>query len=266
MLRILDWAAMKVCTTDSRIGFATEGGGAWKIWDRFLTVDGKKAYHLGNICQTCQFLFERLDGANTAVNIESAVDALAAGVRTIADPVVAELAAGMPNDDYLVCLSEAMPQLVIPGQPDDYFANEQLALWGIDQFWNLPHDPRVPYYRAGEANLGNGKKLFHFVIPMFPENWLDEKVVSDYVQRFEAGGAPSAVSVSLLDIKGPANWQSDIDPTEHWAWSHFLIDGHHKVCAARQAGRPVRLLNFVSCTRGISTREQVEQAVSASAD
>src|SRR5580698_2653852 len=128
--------------------------------------------------------------------------ALTAGVRTIADPVVAELVAGLPNDDYLVCLSEATPQLVIPGQPDDYFVNEQVALWGINQFWNLPHDPRVPYYRAGEMNLGNGKKLFHFVIPMFPENWLDKKVVSEYVQRFEAGDSPTAVSISCSTSKG----------------------------------------------------------------
>ena len=101
---------------------------------------------------------------------------------------------------------------------------------------------------------------------MFPENWLDKKVVSDYVQRLEACGAPSAVSISILDIKGPAVWQGDIDPTEHWALSHFIVDGHHKVCAARQTGRPVRMLNFVSCTRGISTREDVELAVSASAE
>jgi hypothetical protein len=99
--RILDRAAIKTGTADSRIGFATEGGG-WKIWDRILTVDGKKVYHLGNICQTCQFLFERLDGANTSVNIESAVDALATGVHSISDPVVAQLGTGLPDDDYLV--------------------------------------------------------------------------------------------------------------------------------------------------------------------
>jgi hypothetical protein len=265
MLRILDRVAMNAGTAESRIGFATEGGGAWKVWDRFLTVDGKKVYHLGNICQTCEFLFERLDGANTSVNIESAVDALAAGVQAISDPVVAQLGAGLPTDDYLVCMSKAMLQLVVPGHPDDYFVNEQVALWGINQFWNLPHDPRVPYYRAGEMNLGNGKKLFHFVIPMFPENWLDKKVVSEYVQRFEAGDSPTAVSISLLDIKGPATWQGEIDPTEHWVFSHFLVDGHHKVCAGREARRPVRLLNFISCTHGIATRDDVEKAASASA-
>jgi len=131
---------------------------------------------------------------------------------------------------------------LIPGHPDDYFVNEQVALWGIDQSWNLPHDPRVPYYRAGEMNLGNGKKLFHFVIPMFPENWLDKKVVSEYVQRFEAGDSPTAVSISMLGIKGPATWQGEIDPTEHWFFRTSLLTAH-----------------------GISARDDIEKAASASA-
>jgi hypothetical protein len=100
------------------------------------------------------------------------------------------------------------------------------------------------------------------VIPMFPENWMDKQVVSDYVRRLESGDTPRAVSISLLDVKGPADWEAKIDPTEHWIFSHYLIDGHHKVCAAHQAGRPIRLLNFVSCTKGISTREQTQEALS----
>ncbi|HTT22294.1 MAG TPA: hypothetical protein VMG82_25425 [Candidatus Sulfotelmatobacter sp.] len=263
MLQIIDRAAITTGTTNSRIGFATEGGGAHKIWDRYLTVDGKRAYHLGNICQTCRFLFERLDGANKSINIDSAVDALASGIRGISDPTVAQLGMGLPSDDYVVCLSETTLQLVLPGQQDDYFVKEQTALWGIDGFWDLPHDPRVPYYRAGEVSLRKGAKLFHFVIPMFPENWLDKKVVSEYVRQIDDGGMPTAVAISLLDVKGPADWEGEIDPTEHWILSHFLIDGHHKVCAARQSGRPVRLLSFISSTHGISTREQIERTVDA---
>jgi hypothetical protein len=263
MLKIIDQAAMQTGTTNSRIGFATEGSGAWKVWDRYLTVDGKRAYHLGNIHQTCEFLFERLDGARTSINVENTAEALASGIRAISDPVVAQVGAGLPGDDYVACLSEAMLQLVRPGQPDDYFVKEQTALWGTDRFWDLPHDPRVSYYRAGEASLGNGMKLFQFVIPMFPESWLDPEVVSGYVRQVDDGGIPTAVAISLLDVKGPSDWKGEIDPTEHWSLSHFLIDGHHKVCAARESGRPVRLLSFISLTHGISTRKQIERAIGA---
>ena len=170
MLKIIDQAAMQAGTTNSRIGFAREGSGAWKVWDRYLTVDGKRAYHLGNVHQTCEFLFERLDGARTSINVENTAQALVSGIRAISDPAVAQVGAGLPGDDYVVCLSEAMLQLVRPGQPNDYFVKEQTALWGTDRFWDLPHDPRVSYYRAGEVSLGERMTLYQFVIPMFPES------------------------------------------------------------------------------------------------
>jgi hypothetical protein len=265
MLQIIDRAAMKAGTDNSRIGFATAGGGTWEVWDRYLTVDGKRAYHLGNVCQTCRFLFERLDGANTSVNVENTAGALLSGIRAVSDPAVSQVGAGLPGDEYMVCLSEAMLQLVRPGQQNDYFMKEQTALWGPDRFWGLPHDPRVPYYRAGEVNLEKGEKLFHFVIPMFPENWLDKKVMLGYLDQINDGGMPTAVAISLLDVKGPADcWKEEIDPTEHWIISHFLIDGHHKVAAAREAGRPVRLLSFISLTHGISTPEQIGKVIDAS--
>ncbi|KAA6461810.1 hypothetical protein DYQ86_09150 [Acidobacteria bacterium AB60] len=251
-------------THDSRLGFTSEGSEYWKKWDRFLTIDGKKAYHIGNICQTCNFFFERLGGANTSINVESAVETLALGVRTISDPVVAQIANCLPQDDYLVCLSEAVPNLVFPGHAGDYFVKEQVALWGIDPFYNLPHDPRVPYYRAGEKNLGSGAMLFHLIIPMFPENWLKRDVVSSYASLIQDGGTPSAVTLSILDVKGPADWEGEIDPTEHWVLSHYVIDGHHKLAAARELEKPLRLLNFISISNGVSTKDQVERAVGAS--
>src|SRR5262245_54250667 len=42
-----------VATSTSLISFEKAGGGQWPIWDRFLTIDGKRAYHIGNICETC---------------------------------------------------------------------------------------------------------------------------------------------------------------------------------------------------------------------
>lgn len=34
------------------LGFTRTGGGYWAEWDRFLTFDGKPAYHIGNICNS----------------------------------------------------------------------------------------------------------------------------------------------------------------------------------------------------------------------
>jgi hypothetical protein len=63
------------------------------------------------------------------------------------------------------------------------------------------------------------------------------------------------------------------DYYEHWVFSHFVLDGHHKIEAAATAGRPVRLLSLVdehisianheSLARMIQARSQPPQARSA---
>lgn len=73
---------------ESRIGFATEGGGQWAEWDRFITLDGKKAYHIGNICGTCAFVFERLPGANDKLSPAELSAKLRTGLTEIEEGVV----------------------------------------------------------------------------------------------------------------------------------------------------------------------------------
>jgi hypothetical protein len=247
----------------SRVGFTTEGGGDWLVWDRYLTIDGKKAFHLGNICQTCSILFERLGGANSAVSVSEAADALRAGVKSIKDPVVDLIGLGLPTDDYTTCLVDLRLHAVRPGDNDDYFVKEQPALWGIDGFWDLPHDPRVPYYRAGETEIEPSVMLYSIVVPMFPESWLGADGITSYLNEPAARSAiPTAVTLSLLDAKGPAVAEGEVTgPAEHWVLTHYVLDGHHKLAAASRAGRTARLLSFLSLSKGVSSREQIDRAV-----
>ena len=249
------------CST-SRISFETQGAGAWSAWDRYLTVDGKRAYHLGNICQTCAFLFQRLDGANSSVEVENTSEALRAGVGDLRHRVVRQIGAQLPEGEYTACLTEVDLELITPGQARDFFREEQIALHGVDSFWDLPHDPRVSYYRAGERSIGEHAALYNFVVPIFPESWLKAPVIADYTRRLEAGAFPTSIAIALLDVKGPADWGDGAGPIhEHWALSHFLIDGHHKAAAARRLGVPLRLLSFVAVTQGISERAQLARAL-----
>jgi len=59
-------------------------------------------------------------------------------------------------------LLELTPNLVRPCAAADYLHAEQVELWGIDSFWNLPHDPRTEYYRVGLTSraIGNDGALF----------------------------------------------------------------------------------------------------------
>ena len=70
----------------SRIGLQTEGGGSWPAWDRFITLTGKKAHHIGNICGTCPFIFERQEGANDKISPAELSNSLRQGITSVDEP------------------------------------------------------------------------------------------------------------------------------------------------------------------------------------
>jgi hypothetical protein len=261
MSSLLEKRTHLVAGDSSAIEFEHEGGGAWPVWDRFLKVRGKRAYHMGNVCDTCSFFFQRLEGATERVSPESEAlaERLRSGVATLDGSLLGASDLLLPSGEYDVLLLELTPRLVFPGQDDDYFVNEEPALWGVDAFWALPHNPRVPYYRLDLQSLGGGAALFEFIVPMYPQTWLDENTVGRYTDRILSGERPTALAVAALDVKRPAVWEGQPDVTAHWCLPHYLIDGHHKLYAAAQCGASVTLLSFVSKEQGVSTPEEHEQ-------
>jgi hypothetical protein len=261
---LIDRAMRTIVESGSIIGFETTGSGAG---DRYLTVEGKRAYDLGNFCGTCRYLFERMEGANTTIAVGELADRLAAGVERLDDSLVDALARLMPASPYRVLLLRLQPRLVMPGSDDDYFVAEQVENEGdVVAFWGLPHHPKVPYYRAGQRDLRfdrgrtNGPigHFFEFVVPMFPEPWLAPERILDYEARLAAGSMPTAVAISLLDVKGPA-----LRGIDHWCLTHYLLDGHHKLAAAARAGRPLTLMTFLATDQGTANDAEIEAALNA---
>ena len=230
------------------------------MWDRYIAVDGKRAFHIGNICETCSFFFERLEAANQSINVDEIVEHLNVGVSTLEQGFVEKIQKIMPAGKYKVLLMRIDPKLVRPADPDDYFAKEQIDLCGVDSFWGLPHYPKTEYYRLSTKLLNHRGALYEFLIPTLPHNWLDQERVTSYISRLQSGGAPTAIALSVLDVKQPAVWHGDPAITSHWCLAHYLLDGHHKVFAATKAGLPLMLLAFLAVEHGISSREQIEQA------
>ncbi|BBE51625.1 hypothetical protein OYT1_ch2100 [Ferriphaselus amnicola] len=260
---LFETSELEVSGSSSIIGFTTEGGGNWKVWDRYLTIDGKKAFHIGNVCETCSFFFERLEGANKSVNSEVVVDALNKGVRNLAPSIVQALALIVPDGKYKLLLQDVRPRLVKPGEESDYFADEQVALWGVNGFWGMPHFPKTEYYRLRTKSMKEGRGLFEFLVPMFPHNWLDQRRLAEYEAAYNNNEMPSAVSISILDIKSPADWDREQDITSHWCLAHYLIDGHHKAYAAAKSGKPFTLISFLAVSQGISSEEEITEVVRA---
>jgi hypothetical protein len=262
-MRISESQLISTGRADSRLKFEIELGPVG-IGQRYLLLDGKRAFNLGINCQTCSLLFERLPGAISSVEIEETAEALRNGVQSLSDPVVQRIGGGLPEGDYHVFLAEAEVRLVRPRDAGDYFSEEQIALWGEDAFWCLPHDPRVPYFRAGERSVGDGRKLFNFIVPMYPTKWLTFRAPSEFEQKKRVNGSGTAISLGILDVRSPEFWkgQEIPDPAEHWCFTHYLVDGHHKLHAASETGKPLRILSFVALAQSASTSDEVDQAVS----
>ena len=261
MSRILSSREIEITESQSPLSFATEGGGSWEKWDRYLLLEGKKAYHIGNICGTCTFFFERLSGANASVNPAKVVEELTAGLSSVTSSAVDHIQKIMPVGEYFVSLHEITLSITTPGASNDYFAKEQVDLGGMDSFFGLPHSPKTEYYRAETKVFNKHSCLFEFLIPMFPSRWLNEKRILEMADLLGAGKRPTAIALSVLDVKQPADWTGEPVVNEHWCLAHYLIDGHHKAYAASQNNQPITLLSFLALREGVSSEEQKQRII-----
>jgi hypothetical protein len=263
MSLLLDTTHTKIETSKPTIGFEQPTYEDSVGWSRYLTLEGERAYLIGGACDTCAFLFERMrmGGANRNVSPKEAAGPLRDGLRRVDGRLVASIADLLPGGNYRVSLLELSPTLTTPGTQHDYFANEQVELWDTDAFWDLPHHPKTEYYRTPPVPLGDGKRLFEFLVPMFPKRWLSEKTLKAYAGRLVAGDRPTAMAVSVLDVRGPSTREEGPVVTEHWCLAHYLLDGHHKTYAASLAEKPITLLSFLATAESVATEENVDRVL-----
>ncbi|GAB4057482.1 hypothetical protein [Catellatospora paridis] len=238
-----------------RFGEEPKTSGTWR-GRRVLSLHDKPAFELSFWCGTCAFLFERLEGANETCSIPDLEQRLTDGLQHIDQEVMTRFGDLLPRGDFLPLLLTIEPRLVHPCRPGDYFAEEQVAVWGLNGFWGLPENPRTPYYRTFDTRIDDGTHLFEFVVPMVPPSWNDPDRVAAHARELAGPSGMTAVAVSILDVCEPAG---DItgDHAAHWALTHFLLDGHHKMQAAAETGRPLRLLSLLSVDASLAEPDQV---------
>ena len=254
MSRQLHKDEIEITNSKTIVSFDKKGGGNWEVWHRYISIDGKPAYEIGNICGTCNFYFERLEGANQSVHPTDLIGQLNEGLSSLDKKTIEKVAEIIPNGKYKVLLLTVYPKLIELGTDKDYFANEKIKLWGIDGFWGLPHNPKIGYYRGTDQPIKEDEKIFEFIIPIFQQTWLDIDRVEFYKKQFDQNKTPNAISLSVLDIKAPAIWINDVKPefTGHWCLAHYILDGHHKLFAAAELNKPINLICFLATEEGIN--------------
>jgi hypothetical protein len=261
--------------------------------NRYLTVRGQRVYSMWVGCDSCSVLFEReptpgLTRADVADRLRHGSDSSDAGL-------LGAIASLLPSGDYAVANVSVRPVMTVPGDPNDYFNRDSIDLFADDAgsinttYWRagstqLPRDAGLePKRRAGlhalkSASLAHEwehpivnatgfpathKLFFHLLIPMEPPNELDPKRVAEYRRAADAGEQSTALGVSVLDIRAPANWHGDAaEYPEHWVLATWVLDGHHKIQAAAESGTAVRLLTFISRAESGATRSDIDALVS----
>ena len=224
---------------------------------RLLLLDEQPAFALSHWCGTCQFLFQRLEGANNSLCLDKLQSRLSAGVDDLDDEVISSFGALLEQGTYLPLLLSVKPRLTLPGQAGDYYSEEQVSSWGLSSFWGLPEYPATAYYRTFETKVDDGTHLFEFVVPMLPPAWNDAVRVAEHAEKLASSDRPTAVAVSTLDVCQPAMANQSTDYFAHWGLTHFLLDGHHKMQAAAESGRRLRLLSLLSLEGSLASPEQV---------
>ena len=258
----LEAAKEPVTVTDSRpvFQFNSTGTKSWTRWDRFIVLNDEPAFHIGNICNTCDFFFKRLAVPPQSIDTPADIAALLnSGLKTLEDSPCRQIAAVLPRGRYQPVLSSGVPRHVRPGDDNDYFVREQVALWnGVESSVHEPYDPGTDYYRLGTHDIGEGRALYEFVVPTFPTSLLRNETVQEYRRRETVG---SALAVSVLDIKTPAFFGDVPAVSEHWCLTHYLLDGNHKTYAASLEARPLSVLSFLALDHGVSTNIGVSKAL-----
>lgn len=256
-MKIYDNIELNVQNSNSRIGFEKTGGGSWEIWDRFITIDKQKVFHIGNICGTCGFFFlKQQDCSNLDMSEKKIIEKLNDNNEKIVYDDLIKLSEIIPNGAYNVIIGELTPSYIMPNSINDYFMNEIRESWGNYESGEQS-EANTEYFRGDTLDFGidenkNGQKYFEFLIPQFESEQLDFKRVNYYKTQMELGLFPTILTLGILDVKTSMQFPEidgkEIEPNypTHWCFANYLVDGHHKLRAAAEIKKPIRIISFVS--------------------
>ena len=250
-MKIIEQKNIGIKNSNSELGFDTTGGTHWEVWDRFLTYKNKPLFHIGNICGTCNFFFNKkeikIDNKFTSKQISTLLNK---GIVNLKESEINGISKIIPNGNYEVLITEIQPKISFPNDRNDYFVTDLFESWNKE--YAIDSEANIPYYRGLSKLIKGNEKLFEFFIPIFHTNSLNEKRVKEYEQMLLNGEKPTALCLGILDVKMsmvyPEINGEEVTPytTTHWCFANYIIDGHHKMMAANNLQKPITLITFIS--------------------
>ncbi|MGF9904916.1 hypothetical protein [Brevibacillus porteri] len=222
MSKLLSYKEIRISSSTSPIEYKQAG-----YRQRYLAIEGKEIANTGIDCETCLFYAEA--SGMDMKNATKISNKLNQGIHTLDQDFMSDLSCLIPNGHYIATLLKVYPRV-------------KREAYGTE------------YYKAGLRNISSMKKMEEYIVPIQSSESLNPIALNDYIERVNVEETPTALSISFLDIKYPLNHFDEI-----WVYSHFLLDGHHKMFAADKAQKPITLLSFLSIDESFASKKQIDK-------
>ena len=205
-----------------------------------LFVGDKPLWEMvGGSCDTCGGWFSLVDEPFRPRTPAEINERLGAGIETVDPAIVESIVPLLPRGRYRVGLLRAVP--FREGNGADLWYRSRCV---EREVWHrLPPDPDDEDAPATGREYLERYHESEDILPHLPIESIDWDRVGRYRGTLLAGNRPTAMVLSLGEMRHPGGSRTQA------RLSHFVIDGHHKLLAAAQIGKPLTLLSFFSHDR-----------------
>ena len=209
-----------VLDTDSNTWNEGDGNiGPWRL-HKFLYLDGKPLYLIGNECGTCRALFRKLDNAKLPLPPSSLIESFENGLDRISQNTIDGIKIILPKGKYVVGIFDIFPTLVESSRSGSNF-------YEAEYYWlNIIRRERRELHQE-------------VILPIVLKQKLNKERITHYQNKIHGGIKPTALALSFIDVRMVrGEWHE-------WTLAHCLLDGHHKLMAASSIGQSISILSFI---------------------
>lgn len=225
-------------------------------WWRDLDLDGSSLYRIGNVCDTCEALFEKYKDAEFPLTPRELAEKLRAGLVELSPTIIDTIAKILPKGEYAISLLEFHPALIKFKDPEYYIWENTQPAKVPGEWWPKVERLKPWWFAQPKQSPGfQDEALYEAVLPLLSENQLNQVAIDQYISAFQTGHKPTTLALSVIDMRSVSGRAFD------WKLIHFLLDGHHKLMAASQTGKPLTLLSFLNISESFAPNEWIKKSL-----
>ncbi len=231
-------AAIIEVITSGILSFQIREDDAGNPWFWNLEINHSPAYLISTMCGTCGAVFERLGDVKLPLSSQSLSASFASGIEMVPPAMVETISALLQPGKYIVGLIDVRAKLLRNTPEDEQHPFDCMA----DYFW-------AKRIFEGKDDYKRNVYQDELILPLVPEQQIKPQRVREYEQAILRGAKPTVLALSVIYKTGI------MGRYDSWTLAHFVIDGHHKIMAASNLGKPITILSFLSIDESLAETE-----------